>query len=267
VPCECDPRTFNLDESHARTLITDRTRAILPIHLYGQCADMSAINTLAAKHSLFVLEDAAQSHGARTPEGASGSLGHAAGISFYPSKNLGAYADAGAVTTNDDNLAEKIRALRNYGSRERYHHEAPGLNSRLDELSAAVLNVKLRHLSAWNARRGELAKRYLAQLDGVGDLQLPFVPEWAEPVWHLFVIRTAHRPALQQHLTAQSIGTQIHYPIPPHLSGAYRESGWKRGDFPIAERLADEVLSLPIGPHHSAEQIDTVCAAVRSFFR
>lgn len=267
VPCECDPRTFNLDESQARALITERTRAILPIHLYGQCADMAAINQLAAKHSLFVLEDAAQAHGARTPEGASGSLGHAAGISFYPSKNLGAYADAGAVTTNDLNLAEKIRSLRNYGSRERYHHDAIGLNSRLDELSAAVLSVKLRHLGEWNARRGALAKRYLAQLAGVGDLQLPFVPRWAEPVWHLFVVRTAHRSALQQHLTAQSIGTQIHYPIPPHLSGAYRQFGWKRGDFPIAEQLADEVLSLPIGPHHSAEQIDTVCAAVRSFFR
>ncbi len=266
VPCECDPRTFNLDESHARALITERTRAILPIHLYGQCADMESINSLASRYSLFVLEDSAQAHGARTPAGASGSLGHAAGISFYPSKNLGAFADAGAVTTNDPNLAERIRSLRNYGSRERYHHEDFGLNSRLDELSAAVLSVKLRYLNEWNSRRAALAKRYIAQLDGIGDLQLPYVPDWSKPVWHLFVIKTAHRSALQKHLTAQGIGTQIHYPIPPHLSGAYRHFGWKRGDFPIAERLADEVLSLPIGPHHSSEQIDTVCASVRSFF-
>ncbi len=266
VPCECDERTYNLDATRAAALITPRTKALLPIHLYGQCADMAALNALAARHGLFVLEDAAQSHGARTPDGASGALGHAAGISFYPSKNLGAFADAGAVTTNDAELAGKIRSLRNYGSRERYHHDAPGLNSRLDELSAAALRVKLPHLAAWNARRAALAARYLSQLAGVGDLVLPFVPAWAEPVWHLFVVRTAHRTALQQHLTAREIGTQIHYPIPPHLSGAYRDAGWKRGDFPVAEKLADEVLSLPISPHHTAEQIDTVCAAVRSFF-
>ena len=266
IPCEPDARTHNLDPAHLAPLITPRTKAILPIHLYGQTADMTAINAIAAHHDLLVLEDGAQSHGARCHGRESGALGDAAGISFYPTKNLGALADAGAVTTNDNALAEKIRSLRNYGSRERYHHEEIGLNSRLDEFSAAFLRVKLPHLAAWNARRALLAARYRSQLAGVGDLVLPFVPSWAEPVWHLFVVRTARRTALREFLTARGIATQIHYPIPPHLSGAYRSLGYQRGQFPIAETLADEVLSLPVSPHHSAEQIDTVCTAVRSFF-
>ena len=253
IPCEPDPRTYNLDPARLAALITPRTKAILPIHLYGQCADMTAINAVAAQHGLFVLEDAAQAHGARCHGRASGALGHAAGISFYPTKNLGALADAGAITTDDPDLAARLRSLRNYGSRERYHHDEPGLNSRLDEFSAAFLAVKLRHLDAWNARRRALAARYLTQLAGVGDLVLPVVPEWAEPVWH-------------EHLTAHGIATQIHYPIPPHRSGAYRHLGYTAADFPIATRLAEEVLSLPISPHHPAEQIDSVAAAVRSFF-
>jgi dTDP-4-amino-4,6-dideoxygalactose transaminase len=266
IPCEPDPRTYNLDPARLAALITPRTKAILPIHLYGQCADMTAINAVAAQHGLFVLEDAAQAHGGRCHGRASGALGHAAGISFYPTKNLGALADAGAITTSDGVLAARLRSLRNYGSRERYHHDEPGLNSRLDEFSAAFLAVKLRHLDAWNARRRTLAARYLTQLAGVGDLVLPFVPEWAEPVWHLFVVRTAHRTALREHLTAHGIATQIHYPIPPHRSGAYRNLGYTAADFPIAARLAEEVLSLPISPHHTAEQIDSVATAVRSFF-
>ena len=266
VPCECDERTYNLDPARLTALITSRTRAILPIHLYGQTADMEVVNAVATEHGLFVLEDGAQSHGARCRGKASGNLGHAAGISFYPSKNLGALADAGAVTTSDAALADQIRHLRNYGSKVRYQNEYPGLNSRLSELQAAFLRVKLPHLAAWNARRAALAARYLDQLQGVGDLTLPHVPVWAEPVWHLFVIRTAQRTALQEHLTAQGIGTQIHYPTPPHLSGAYRAAGGKAGDFPLAEKLAQEVLSLPIGPHHSAEQIDYVCASIREFF-
>ena len=266
VPCEPDPRTYNLDPSRLEALITARTKAILPIHLYGQTAEMAAINAIARRHGLFVLEDAAQSHGARCHGRAAGALGNAAGVSFYPSKNLGALADAGAVTTSDDALADKVRHLRNYGSKVRYHNEYLGLNSRLSELQAAFLRAKLPHLAAWNARRVALAARYFAQLEGVGDLVLPFVPASAEPVWHLFVIRTAHRDALQAHLTAQGVGTQIHYPIPPHLSNAYRPAGWKRGDFPLAEQLAGEVLSLPIGPHLTSEQIDHVCLAIRTFF-
>jgi len=310
VPCEPDPHTYNLDPSHLPSLVTSRTRAILPIHLYGQTADMEAIRAGAARHNLLVIEDGAQSHGARCRRRArrsnktgntanpfesgsrgsataggelpnepralaslpaeawaeSGALGHAAGISFYPSKNLGALADAGAVTTNDDAVAEKVRALRNYGSKIRYHHEYLGLNSRLGELQAGFLRAKLPHLAGWNARRAARAAQYFQQLTGVGDLVLPFVPDWAQPVWHLFVVRTTRRDALQAHLTAQGIGTQIHYPVPPHLSPAYHEAGWKLGDFPLAEKLAGEVLSLPIGPHVSPEQIDYVCEKVREFY-
>jgi dTDP-3-amino-3,4,6-trideoxy-alpha-D-glucose transaminase len=266
VPCEPDPATYNLDPRRLAALITKKTRAILPIHLYGQPADMESINAIARQHQLFVLEDAAQSHGALARGQEAGSLGHAAGVSFYPSKNLGALADGGAVMTNDDALAEKIRHLRNYGSKVRYQNEYIGLNSRLSELQAAFLRAKLPRLREWNQRRAGLAKRYLEQLAGVGDITLPFVPDWAEPAWHLFVIRTGRRDALQAHLTASGIGTQVHYPTPPHLSHAYRDAGWKRGDFPLAEKLAGEVLSLPIGPHHTPGQIDQVCAATKEFF-
>ncbi len=266
IPCEPDPQTYNLDPARLAALITARTKAVLPINLYGQPADYAAIHGVAAQHALFVLEDAAQSHGARVQGRSAGALGHAAGVSFYPSKNLGALADAGAVTTNEGELAEKVRHLRNYGSKVRYHNEYLGLNSRLSELQAAFLRAKLPHLPAWNARRAALAARYLTQLRGVGDLVLPFVAPGAEPAWHLFVVRTAQREALQAHLSAGGIGTQIHYPIPPHLSKAYQGHGWKRGDFPLAEKFAGEVLSLPLSPHHTAEQIDEVCAAIRAFF-
>ncbi len=266
VPCEPDPATYNLDAARLEALITPRTKAILPIDLYGLPADYEAINAVAAKHRLFVLEDAAQSHGARYHGRAAGALGHAAGVSFYPSKNLGALADAGSVTTDDAALAEKIRHLRNYGSVVRYQNEYPGLNSRLSELQAAFLRAKLPVLAEWNARRAKLAARYLEQLRGIGDVVLPIVPANIESSWHLFVVRTARRDALQAHLTTQGIGSQVHYPTPPHLSNAYRDAGWKRGDFPLAEKFAGEVLSLPIGPHHTAEQIDFVCASIRSFF-
>ena len=266
VPCEPDPRTYNLDPERISSCLSPRTRVILPIHLYGQTADLERINAIAARHGIFVLEDAAQSHGARCRGKAAGALGHAAGVSFYPSKNLGALADAGAITTSDSALADKLRHLRNYGSKVRYQNEYQGMNSRLSELQAAFLRAKLPHLDAWNARRVNLAERYLRQLAGVGDLILPSVPEWAAPVWHLFVIRTSRRDQLQRHLPDQEIGTQIHYPVPPHLSKAYAGAGWKRGDFPLAERMADEVLSLPIGPHVTAEQVDYVCEHVRGFF-
>ncbi|MBL9189298.1 MAG: DegT/DnrJ/EryC1/StrS family aminotransferase [Opitutaceae bacterium] len=266
VPCEPDPQTYNLDPARIEPLITKRTKAILPIHLYGQTADMTAINAVAARHGLFVLEDAAQSHGARCHGREAGALGHAAGVSFYPSKNLGAMADAGAVTTNDDGLADKIRHLRNYGSKVRYQNDYLGMNSRLSELQAAFLRAKLPKLAEWNARRVKLAARYREKLGALTDLTLPSVAPWADPVWHLFVVRTAQRDALQRHLAAAGVGTQIHYPVPPHLSRAYAGAGGKRGDFPLAEKFADEVLSLPIGPHISAHQVDHVCDAVRAFF-
>lgn len=266
VPCEPDRLTYNLDPARIESLVTPRTKAILPIHLYGQTADMAGINSVAARHGLFVLEDAAQSHGALFRGRAAGTLGGAAGISFYPSKNLGALADAGAVTTDDHALAHKLRHLRNYGSKVRYHNEYIGLNSRLSELQAAFLRVKLPRLAEWNERRVKLAARYTEALRGVGDIVLPHVPAWATPVWHLYVIRTGRREALQQHLAADGIGTQIHYPIPPHLSHAYAAAGWKRGDFPLAEQFANEVLSLPIGPHTSAGQVEWVCDSIRRFF-
>jgi dTDP-3-amino-3,4,6-trideoxy-alpha-D-glucose transaminase len=262
VPVEPDEKTFNLDPARLAEKITPRTKVILPVHLYGQCADMDAINAIAQKHGLFVLEDAAQAQGAKYRDRTAGSLGHAAAHSFYPGKNLGAFADGGALTTSDAAFAEKLRYLRNYGSKVKYHHEVRGLNSRLGELQAAFLRAKLPHLDEWNTRRAALAARYLAQLQDVAGLTLPHVPVWAGPIWHLFVVRTPRRDALQQQLAAHGIGTLIHYPIPPHLSGAYRDAGWQRGDFPLAEKLAAEVLSLPIGPHLTAEQIDYVCAAV-----
>ena len=266
VPCEPDPKTYNLDPARLEPLLTRHTKVILPIHLYGQTADMAAINAIAKARGVFVLEDAAQSHGARCHGQAAGALGDAAGVSFYPSKNLGALADAGAVTTNDGALADKLRHLRNYGSKIRYQNDYLGMNSRLSELQAAFLRAKLPRLTEWNERRAKLAARYIERLAGVGDVVLPFVPPWASPVWHLFVIRTAQRDALQKHLAAEGIGTQVHYPTPPHLSKAYAGSRWPRGTYPLAERFAQEVLSLPIGPHTTAEQVDSVCASLRRFF-
>lgn len=266
VPVEPDPVTYNLDPTRLEAAIGPRTKAILPIHLYGQTAAMPEIVAVARRHGLFVLEDAAQSHGALCHGRAAGALGDAAGISFYPSKNLGALADAGAVTTDDDDLADRLRHLRNYGSKVRYHHEYPGMNSRLSELQAAFLRVKLPRLAEWNARRTGLAERYRARLGDLPQLVLPATAPGHTHVWHLFVVRTAQRDALQRHLHDRGIGTQIHYPIPPHRSGAYAKMGWKEGSFPLAERYAREVLSLPIGPHHSAAQIDEVADAVREFF-
>ena len=245
VPVEPDAKTFNLDPSRIEGAITHRTKAIMPVHLYGQPADMDPIMNIARKHGLKVIEDNAQAQGARYKGRRTGSLGDAAGNSFYPGKNLGAFGEAGAVTTNDQELAGKIRVLRNYGSQKKYYNEVKGYNSRLDELQAAFLRVKLKKLDEWNERRRTVANQYLAGLHGVPGLIQPFVPGWAEPVWHLFVVRHPQRDAFQQKLAAADIGTLIHYPVPPHLSGAYADAGWKRGAFPIAEELASSVLSLP----------------------
>jgi dTDP-3-amino-3,4,6-trideoxy-alpha-D-glucose transaminase len=262
VPVDVNPRTCNLAPERLRAAITPRTRAILPVHLYGQPADMDAILAVAREHGLKVIEDNAQASGARYKGRRTGALGDAAGHSFYPGKNLGAFSDAGAVTTNDDALAERVRALRNYGSRRKYHHELKGFNSRMDELQAAFLRAKLRHLDEWNDRRKRIAAKYLQELRGAPGLILPHVPDWAEPVWHLFVVRHPERDRLQQRLMEAGIGTLIHYPVPPHLSVAYADAGWKRGAFPIAESLADTVLSLPMGPHLTETQADAVIEAV-----
>jgi len=264
IPVEPDERTYNIDPARIEAAITSRTKAIMVVHLYGQPADMDPINAIARKHNLKVIEDAAQAHGARYKGRLVGALGDAAGFSFYPGKNLGAIGDGGAVTTNDPELAEKIRVLGNYGSRIKYHNEVKGYNSRLDELQAAFLREKLKRLDGWNAQRKAAAAEYLLQLKD-SDLVLPFVPEWADPVWHLFVVRSRQRESLQAHLQKQGIGTMIHYPIPPHLQPAYSEFDYKQGDFPIAEAIHGEVLSLPMGPTLNAIQISQVSKATQEF--
>jgi len=247
VPVEPVESTYNLDPGRIDAAITSRTKAILPVHLYGQPADIDPILALARKHGLRVLEDAAQAHGARYNGKRLGGHGDVVAWSFYPGKNLGALGDAGAITTNDPELAERIRVLRNYGSRIKYVNEVKGYNSRLDPVQAVVLRVKLRHLDEWNARRTAIAARYTAELAGVG-LVLPEVPKWVEPVWHLYVVQHADRDGLQKALQESGIGTLIHYPIPPHLQKAYRDAGYAVGRFPIAERMANRLLSLPMGP-------------------
>jgi dTDP-4-amino-4,6-dideoxygalactose transaminase len=261
VPVEPDERTYNIDPTRIAAAITSRTRAVLPVHLYGQPADMAPILELARAHRLLVLDDAAQAHGACYRERRIGGLADATAWSFYPGKNLGAFGDAGAVTTNDDALADRIRTLRNYGSRVKYVNEMQGFNSRLDELQAAVLRVKLRHLDEWNSRRARLAAIYLRQLDGMG-LALPFVPTWARPAWHLFVIRTPKRDQLLAHLKDCGIGALVHYPIPPHRQDAYGQLGLSEGSFPLSEAIHREVLSLPMGPHHTDDEIGTVVQAI-----
>ncbi len=265
VPVEPDERTGNIDSNRIEAALSPRTRAIVPVHLYGQAAAMPEITAIAQRHGLKVLEDAAQAHGATWEGRRTGALGDAAAFSFYPGKNLGALGDAGAVTTNDSALADRLRVLRNYGSRVKYENEAAGYNERLDELQAAVLRAKLPRLDAWNDRRRRIAQRYLAQLAGLPSLELPLVALGADPVWHLFVVKTRGRSKLHDFLADRGIGTLIHYPIPPHLSGAYAASGYRRGDFPLAERLAAEVLSLPMGPHLTDAQAAEVVAAVRAF--
>jgi dTDP-4-amino-4,6-dideoxygalactose transaminase len=260
VPVEPDSATFNLDPARIEAAITPRTRAIMPVHLYGQPADMDPIMAIARRHKLKVIEDAAQAHGARYRGRRVGALGDAAGFSFYPGKNLGALGDGGAIVTNDAELAQRVRVLRNYGSSVKYHNEFKGHNSRLDELQAAFLRAKLKGLDAGNVRRREIAARYLDGLAGAG-LELPFVPEWAEPVWHLFVVRSPARQALQGALGERGIGTMIHYPIPPHRQAAYAELAMSEGSFPIAEAIHREVLSLPMWPQMRAEQVDQVIAS------
>lgn len=264
VPVEPDPKTYNIDVQGIERAITKRTKAIMPVHLYGQPVDMDPILELAQKHGLKVIEDNAQAQGARYKGRRTGGLGHAAGTSFYPGKNLGAFGDAGAVTTNDEKLAERVRLLRNYGSKLKYQHELTGVNSRIDELQAAFLGVKLKYLDAWNRRRQEIASLYLAELSDLGPVvTLPSVPAWAEPVWHLFVIRHPKRDQLQKHLADQGVQTIIHYPIPAHLSGAYQSAGLAKGSLPICEKISDEVLSLPIGPHLSKEQARLVVKSIK----
>jgi dTDP-4-amino-4,6-dideoxygalactose transaminase len=260
VPVEPDPATHNMDPQRIAPAITSATKAILPVHLYGQPADLDPILALARRHGLAVVEDAAQAHGARYKGRRIGAHGDIVCWSFYPGKNLGALGDGGAVTTGNADLADRIRVLRNYGSRVKYVNEVEGVNSRLDPLQAAVLRVKLAHLDEWNARRRQIAALYDEGLRASG-LALPHVPNWAEPVWHLYVVRAADRDGLQKRLAAAGIGTLIHYPIPPHMQAAYAGLGLAPDALPVARHLAGEVLSLPIGPQLSKAEGEAVTHA------
>lgn len=260
VPVEPDPHTGNLDPRRLEAAITPRTKAVVPVHLYGQPADMTAVMAIAERHGLKVLEDAAQAHGARHHGRRTGSLGHAAAFSFYPGKNLGALGDGGAIVTADAALAARLRELRNYGSAVKYRHDLQGGNSRLDELQAAVLRAKLPHLDAENAHRAAFAERLSAGLQGL-PLTLPSVAPGNDPVWHLYVVRCAARDALQAALKSQGVASLVHYPTACHRQQAYAGTPWPA--LPQAEAWAREVLSLPIGPHLALDDADRIAAAVR----
>ena len=261
VPVEPDPFTHNIDPARIAAAVTPRTRAIMPVHLYGQPADMAPILEIARRHGLKVIEDAAQAHGARYQGQRAGSLGDAAGFSFYPGKNLGALGDGGAITTSDDELAARLRMLRNYGSSIKYHHEVAGVNSRLDEIQAAVLRAKLPALDADNAARRAVAAQYREALAGT-PVQLPQVIPGAESAWHLMVVATVRRAELQAALSRAQIGHLVHYPTACHLQPAYAGPGWPA--LPIAERLQGEVLSLPIAPYLSPDDVAEVAGVVRA---
>jgi dTDP-4-amino-4,6-dideoxygalactose transaminase len=267
VPVEPDVRTCNLDPTQIEARISGRTRAILAVHLYGQCVDMDPLRDLARHHHLALIEDAAQAHGARYKGRLAGTLGDAAGFSFYPTKNLGALGDAGAVVTNDDDLARSVRLLRNYGSGQKYQNAVQGFNSRLDPLQAAFLRVKLKYLAEWNARRSRAADFYLSSLAGSRDLTLPFIQPGGESCWHLFTVRHRRRQALQEFLEQRRIQTMIHYPVPAHRSHAYAQAGWGPGAFPITEEIADTILSLPLGPHLPDADLQRIAAAIRDYLQ
>lgn len=250
VPVDINPSTYNIAPAQITRVITSKTKAIIAVHLYGQPAEMDAVNTVAKEHGLRVIEDAAQAQGALYRNARAGGLADAAAFSFYPAKNLGAFGDGGAVTTSDPALAEAIRALGNYGSTQKYHHLVQGCNSRLDELQAAFLRVKLAILDDWNSRRRRLAAFYLRNLDGCG-LALPYIPDWAVPAWHLFVVQAANRDSLRNALSERGIDTSIHYPLSPARQPAYAQILTAPIDAPITETAESKILSLPFGPHLS----------------
>lgn len=264
VLVDCDPATYNIDASKIEAAITSRTRAIMPVHLYGQVADMDAIRAIARKHNLLVFEDAAQASGARYKGRMAGSLGDAAAFSFYPGKNLGAYGDGGAVTTDNADIAEKLRLLRNIGQKVKYFHEVKGYNHRLDTMQAAVLSVKLPYLDVWNTSRRRAAATYADLLAGL-PIVTPQTADYADHIFHLYVVRVADRESLMDYLKEKGIATGLHYPIPIHLQPAYAELGYERGDFPITEAYAETILSLPIFAELDDEKVAYVAGAIRDF--
>jgi dTDP-4-amino-4,6-dideoxygalactose transaminase len=263
---DCDPETYNIDVMLIEPVITASTKAIIPVHLTGQSADMDPILEIAQRYNLYVIEDAAQAHGTLYKDRPCGSMGLLGCFSFYPGKNLGAYGDGGMITTNDANLADRIRRLRNYGERVKYNHVEKGTNARLDTLQAAVLNVKLRYLSDWNVARANHAEQYLNLLSGVDDMMFQKQAPYSTHIYHLFIIQTEQRDALQKHLGKENIQTGIHYPKPIHLQEAYADLGYKKGDFPEAERLATRSLSLPMFPELSNDQIQRITFEIGKFF-
>lgn len=263
---EPDIRTYNLNPALIEQATTDNTKAIMPVHLYGQACQMDQIMQIASKHNLYVIEDNAQAHGATYKGKPTGSFGNINATSFYPSKNLGALGEAGAITTDNEDLAQKSAALRNYGSVQRYYNEVKGLNSRLDEMQASILSIKLNYLAQWTEERIRLGELYQYLLRGVGDLVLPEIAENATCVYHLFVIRTQKREQLQAHLQKNGIGTVIHYPVPPHLQKAYQELNLKKGTFPVAEQIAETCLSLPLYIGLQQSQVEQVCNIIKNFY-
>jgi dTDP-4-amino-4,6-dideoxygalactose transaminase len=266
IPVEPNWETCNIDPLLIESKITERTKAIMPVNLYGQAAQLDLISEIAKKHNLFVIEDNAQAQGAVCKGKITGSWGHINASSFYPGKNLGALGDAGAVTTDDLDLNNKVRILRNYGSQKKYYNEIKGVNSRLDELQAALLTVKLGVLDGQNNQRIALAEMYNQNLNNVGDLTFQKLAESCTSVYHIYQIRTSKRDELQNYLTENGIGTIIHYPVPPHLQQAYFELGYKKGDFPIAEKIAEQTLSLPLYPGMQNEDVCTVIETIKKFF-
>lgn len=263
VPIEPDPLTYNINPEEIKASISPKTRAIIPVHLYGQPADLDPIINIGKENNIFVIEDAAQAHGAEYKNKRIGSHGDLVTWSFYPGKNLGALGDGGAITTNNKYFAEKLRTLRNYGSRNKYVHEELGFNSRLDPLQAAILAVKIAHLDSWNERRKKIAQLYIKGINNENVI-LPHVPEWVEPSWHLFVIQHPKRDRLQRFLQESGIQTLIHYPIPPHKQQAYKKQNFNL-NLLLAEKLSKSILSLPIGPHLSHEEVINIIEKVNNF--
>lgn len=264
VMVEPDEKTYNIDVTKIEAAITPKTKVIMPVHLYGQPADMDPIMEIAKKHNLLVVEDACQAHGARYKGRRVGSIGHVAAFSFYPGKNLGGYGDGGMVVTHDEQIASSIRRLRDYGQSKKYHHDEMGYNRRLDSIQAAVLRVKLRYLDSWNQLRREHADLYEELLTG-SKFVTPYVPDYAEPVWHLYVIQTEDRDALQKQLSEKQISTGIHYPVPIHLQGAYQNLGHKKGDFPLTEKMDQQILSLPMYAELSEDMVRYVVENMKQF--
>lgn len=263
---DVDPATYNIDPAKIEAAITPRTKGIVPVHLYGQPADMDAIGAIAQKHGLWVVEDAAQAHLAEYKGRKAGSMGVAAAFSFYPGKNMGACGEGGAVTTNDAALADLVRKIRDHGQAQKYYHDIEGYNGRLASVQAAALRVKLRHLPAWSELRRKNAARYLEKLEGVKGVTLPAVLDGCTPVWHLFVIQVDQRDAVQEALKERGVATALHYPVPLHLQKAYAHLGLGEGSLPVTENYAKRLLSLPMFPELTAEQIDHVCDSLRQVF-